>query len=228
MLYMRIAGVLSALVFAAGCGDTGSGAGGGGSPPTGPGFSIDVASWTGKATYEGASPQEGRRFILVEQLLTNTDAEPISVNPNFFTAETDTGLSVSFSASAIPDDVCTSDTSVSAGSSYSCSLLFEIPEAAGPTTLRYEDPTAGLIASAPFGEEEIAEPIECSDLSGACQECVNDECAAPVSAFLLSLCDCGVPKSSNCPCIEMVADCTNEIEPVLSCAEERCGSECGS
>jgi hypothetical protein len=240
MLNTRRCALLLTIALVAACGDDGSGPTGGGPAGGGPAggagsgnaFSIEVVSWVGSDTYNGMAPQEGRRFVLVEQRLSNVNADPVSLSPNLFDVETDTGILVSMAVSAVADGVCPGDASVSAGASFECALLFEIPEASMPATLIYDDPAFGLSASAPFGDEDAPPPLECSDFLGeqACNQCTVDACAAAFEEWAMSECasTCSEGKGGTCACIEKTAGCMDTFGPLLTCAAQNCAMECGA
>ena len=231
---MRLAGLIPLFVLV-GCGDDGSGAGGtanqggsGGAVASTDGFSLEATSWSFRSTYHGASPKNDRRFVLVEQTLSNVSAEPVVLNPLLFHVETDTGILVDMSASALPEGLCPADTSVKAGASFDCALLFEVPLDATPTMLSYENGVTGQSAAAAFGPEDATGACDTATLN-ACVGCITSNCMNQLQTLYENQCIDGECSDAEalCGCLEATTgSCAVQADAFLTCADTQC-SDCG-
>lgn len=129
----------------------------------------------------------GRHYLVVGVELSNPIAGsmPLPASFAFFSVGTEDGLSIAASVvSATTSAPCSVDVGVNPGGSFSCEVVFEIPESDAPATLRY-DPLDGRWAEADLEAE-------------SCTWC-GDSCIDPsTDPSHCGGCDASVPDGFDC------------------------------
>lgn len=243
---------LAAAVLAAGCGAGGASSGGtsagGGGTSGDPGsitLTVNVATSPGKIGV--FSPDPGRTFVAINLTLDNVSApSPIPVTLPFFSLSTANGLALTTSAkSAEVYTSCAGDTSISAGSQYTCSLAFEVPTGDSPKQLSYDD-HVGHTASAPVSITQPEAGPGCNTTatwtggSTACGQCMDTFCkglkdaanmevldnkTCPTAKNCINTCMTGTPTYCSC-----LTSCLGACEPAWDtyqhCVIDNCTAPC--
>jgi hypothetical protein len=139
---------LALLLAVAGCSSGGAALhhlDGGSDPPVDDGsFALSVESAWYRPAIGPVVPAARRTFADLTVTLENRFADPpVAANPAWFSATTESALSVPSDpyGTALVGSSCTPDLSVSAGGRVTCHLVFDLPQGDPPKTLVYRDET---------------------------------------------------------------------------------------
>jgi hypothetical protein len=225
-------------------GGGGSGVGAGGSNVGAGGtVAISVGTVASPSILAGSSPGAERYFLTVQATLHDVSApEAVPVGFTNYTLATTKGLVIMPSTvSALLSMPCASDTSVSAGAAYSCTIVFEMPSGDSPTLLTYADPR-GDTATAPVSYTVPPLPVSaaCNTfatyqhvVSAACDQCVTMKCVPPDQACVpfdsgaCAACPLFPTSPGYCTCEDAcLGACWPTFDARFQCYVDQCAGAC--
>jgi hypothetical protein len=243
----RLAAALAVSLLAAACaaGSTAEGASDEGGQAVGS-VVLSVDGVSADPYVSGLVPASGRYFLAVEAALGDVSSRaPAPVAYSYFELVTRKGLALmpAPDPSMSVDAPCSPGTAVEPGTTYRCTLVFEIPEGDAPAELSYDDvlgdqATASVSYTRPASAACDTFAAYQSTATDACTECITTECAREGDAYASELIDGTTCPSapSDCALTGTDTDCTSLLrclggcapayDALLKCGVYRCASAC--
>jgi hypothetical protein len=249
----RILGVMLASLAAAlpaACGGGVKGTTGAGGTTAGGSVTLSAANEASPGTIQNVPPAMGRYFLTLSVTLDNVSVpSPVPAGFAFYALSTSKGLvlvpSATSGAVSMP---CASDTSISSGAQYTCTISFEVPSGDSPTLITYDD-KMGHTATAPVSFTPPPPGTACMTLttwkntmSTACQQCLMTKCMTEESTFSSQLsdgktCPAAITACNACPmtfsnpsyctCWEgCIGGCKASFDALDQCAVDQCATPC--
>jgi hypothetical protein len=248
-LGVLLAGLVASLPAACGGGASGSAAGAG-AGTTGGSVTLTAGNESSPGTIQSVPPAMGRYFLTLSVTLDNVSV-PSAIPAGFayYALSTSKGLVLMPSAESTAVSMpCASDTSLSLGAQYTCTIAFEVPSGDSPTLITYDDKN-GHTATAPVSYTPPAPGAACATLatwnntaSTACQQCIMTKCQSQAATFSGQLSDMktcptaltgcmACPMSHQaptyCSCWEgCIGGCKAAFDALDQCAVDQCSAPC--
>ena len=256
-------GVLLSTACGAGSGSSpeqgtgGSGSASGGSVATsggsggGTSVALSAGSIASPSSIGGLAPDAGRHFLTIEATLSDVSApEAVPVGFAYYTLATVKGLVIMpASASDVVSMPCASDTSVSVGAEYSCTIAFAVPTGDSPARLSYDDlrgdtatvPVSYTVPPPPvsaacntFASYKFTDIEACETCIGECSQLANtlanqqvDGTTCPSAATACATCPPFITSPGYCECHDAcLGGCQPAFDAELECDVAHCAASC--